>query len=474
MKKHLPSFHILLLSLLLLILSTCATHYQSNLSFYRNYEVGNFEAAEASLKKDKREAKGKSKLLYFLNLGLVDNLLSKYEESNQYFEQAYLLAEDYQKNYLNEILAYFVNPNVVEYKGEDFEILLIHYYKALNFLKLNDKQAALVECRRMNLLLQKMSDKYTDEKKYQRDAFIHNLMGIIYEANDEINNAFIAYRNAVEIYETDYKSMFGLEVPLQLKKDVLRTAYLLGFGDELKKFEKKFEMNYQPEGKGTGDLIFFWHNGLSPIKSQWSINFAIQRNTGNWVTFENEALGFKFPYQLEIRKDNEGRQIDPLRGLSAYRVAFPKYTPRKPVFQSAQLIWLDEVYPLELAEDLNAIAIKTLRQKMLLIFTKSLLRLAIKKAEEEALRKDENAKKFAPILSLINSATEQADTRAWQAVPHSIYYTRVSMPAGKHKVQLQTQAPKGSKNFDFMFDIRKGATTFHAFHSLEVFNGIAN
>jgi hypothetical protein len=52
-----------------------------------------------------------------------------------FFEKAYMLGEDYHVNYVNEAASFLLNPTIIEYKGEDFEILMVHYYKALNFLK---------------------------------------------------------------------------------------------------------------------------------------------------------------------------------------------------------------------------------------------------------------------------------------------------------------------------------------------------
>ena len=67
-------------------------------------------------------------------------------------------------------------------------------------MKMNQYEDALVECRRLNIRLQQTPPtSIKNPKKYQRDAFIDNLMGIIYQANGDWNNAFIAYRNALEI-----------------------------------------------------------------------------------------------------------------------------------------------------------------------------------------------------------------------------------------------------------------------------------
>ena len=41
--------------------------------------------------------------------------------------------------------------------------------------------------------------------------FAHLLMGSIYETTGDLNNAFIAYRNAYEVYKRDYVPFFEQE-----------------------------------------------------------------------------------------------------------------------------------------------------------------------------------------------------------------------------------------------------------------------
>ncbi len=445
-----------------LLLGSCLTYYQQLYQFHKNYETGNFEGAQKALTKDDKAAKGKAKLLYNLNMGMVNHMLQNYEQSNQYFEQAYLLSEDYRKNYLNEVLSYLTNPTVIQYPGEDFEILYLHYYKALNFLMLQQADKALVECRRLNLKLQAISDKYKSDKKFQRDAFVHTLMGMVYEVNGDINNAFIAYRNALDIYQNDYKELFGLNVPEQLKKDVIRTAFLMGFDEEQRRYEKEFEMQHQKDAPGSGSLFFIWHNGLGPVKTEWSVNFAITRR-GSEVFFVNDRLGLNFPFPLSLDDDDK----DPLGGLSVVRVAFPKYRSRGNYFRSARLNWGSEAQDLEILEDIDAVARKTLKDRMVLTFGKTLLRFAIKRASEEILRK-ENKEGLATLLSIINAATEKADTRGWQVIPNRIYYTRLAMPAGSQSLNLEANSAQGARTFDFQFDIASGQAQIHTFHTMEI------
>lgn len=453
----------LLLIGIFFIAASCATFYQINYEFNRNFETGELEEAAKVLDKNKKAAEGKARFLYFVNQGVINSLLGNYEESNAFFEQAYIFGEDYRQNHFATAASFLTNPNMVDYRGEDHEHLLLLYYKAINFLKLKDYEAALVECRRLNIRLGQLSDKYTSPNKYKQDAFVHNLMGIIYEAAGDVNNAFIAYRNAYEIYQSDYQKLFGLGAPEQLKEDLMRAAYLNNFQDELRRYEEAFGKKYQPVKRNGGELVFFWNNGLGPVKAEWSINFSVIHGQGGLVTFANSEYGFNFPFYLG---ENENDKKDGLASLEFFRVAFPKYEERPVLFQSAEIENGGNTYKLEKAEDINAIAFKCLEERMLAEFGKSLLRVALKKAAEYQLRGENQD--LGAALGILNALTEKADTRNWQTIPHSIYYTRVPLAEGAQNVKLHLGAGSGARQQqEFSFDVKRGETIFHTFHSLE-------
>ncbi len=470
-----------LVGLLILFSFSCATYYQINAEFNQDFERGNIAGAKQVLDQHKKAGKKKTQFLYFVNQGVVSSMLGNYEESNEWFERAYLFGEDYQKNYASIVASFLVNPNTITYPGEDHEHLLVLYYKALNYLKLMDYESALVECRRLNLRLNQLSDKYKSDNRYKRDAFVHNLMGIIYEASGDINNAFIAYRNALEIYQQDYAELFNLQVPEQLKLDLLRTAYLNGFDTELDFYEKEFARKFDVTSLHSEELVFFWENGLGPVKDEWSINFTTLDGGDGLVTFVNEEYNFTFPYQIS---DLDQKQS--LTDLRLFRIAFPKYRDRETYYQQAALETANrQPYPLELGEDVNAIAHKTLDERMAKELAKGLLRAATKKAIEASIRGDiggddeeksdeerqEEALRegLSLLVGVVNAVTEKADTRNWQTIPHSIYYTRLPMDVGANHVTLKTRAIGGQTDkVDFDFDVSKNETIFHRYHSLEV------
>ena len=197
-----------LLVVALLVTGSCATYYQANLSFNEEFEKGDLRKALKTLRERPSDGAGKKQFLYFVNNGLILSLLGQYEESNDYLEKAFLFGEDYHINYMNEIGSYLTNPNFSVYRGEDHEHLMLLYYKAINFLKLGKTDKALVECRRLNIRLQQLSDRYESSDKYRKDGFVNTLMGLIYDVDKDYNNAFIAYRNAIEVYENDFNTLF--------------------------------------------------------------------------------------------------------------------------------------------------------------------------------------------------------------------------------------------------------------------------
>jgi len=448
--------------LLLAMLYGCATYYEQNTKLQGLITSGQFEAADKALAKDTKGEQGKNRYLYFCNRGVVAFMNGQYELSNNYFNKADYYVEDFSKSVGNQALALVTNPMVKPYRPEDFEAVLVHFYKALNYLYLKDYEGALVECRRVNIVLQKLNDKYKKNKnKYSRDAFAHCMMGLIYEATGNANDAFIAYRNALEIYEDDYKKLFGVQVPEQLKQDLMRTAHQLGFRNELDFYQNKFGLTYEPEDPDKGHLVFFWLNGFGPVKDEWSINFTNTGYNDGWITLANEEQNLTFPIYIGSKS---ARDQQAFKNLSFMRVAFPKYKERKPVFNQGHLVANGQNYPLELGEDINAVAFQCLKDRMMREMASGIARLATKKALEE-LARNEN-ENLGTVLSIVNAMTEKADTRNWQSLPYSISYCRIPLDEGNQTVELQT---KGSmqNSVPFTFTIKKNQTTFFAFHNLE-------
>ena len=445
------------------LLTGCATYYDKQAQLQTMITSGKFQEADHYLSKQKKFETGNNRVLYFFDRGVTNFMTGNYQESNNFFQQADHYIEDYTKNPIAEGFALLTNPMVKPYKPEDFESVMIHYYKALNYLFLNNYEDALVECRRLNIQLNRINDQYKKNKnKYTEDAFAQNLMGIIYEASGDYNNAFIAYRNSIDTYENVYQKLWNEPVPDQLKEDVIRAAYKTGFYDQVDYYERKFEIKYHPFPEENGDLVFFWMNGFGPVKSEWSINFTNTGYNDGWITLVNDDMGLNFPIYIGGYSSN---QQSAFKDLSFMRIAFPKYLTRQPVFSNASLSIDDKTtVQFEMAENINSIAYQCLKDRMIREISNSIARLALKKAMEKVARNEND--NLGTIVSILNAATEKADTRNWQSLPYSISYCRVSLPPGKHEVDLNAYG-KGTFDQSFEFNIQSKRTTFHAYHNIE-------
>lgn len=450
----------------LLLGGGCASYYQRNLAFQDAFTSGQMETALKQLE-NKKAQKDRVKVLYYLNKGVVAQMLGDFATSKQALLAADRMVEDYQKNYGLEALTFISNPNIVPYQTEDFEAVLLHYFQAKNFIGLGDFEGALVEIRRINLQLNYINDNRKQRITYRRDAFAHALMGMVYEAAGQNNDAFIAYRNALAVYKEDYTPNYGVATPRQLQQDLLRAAWKMNFKQELQQYEAEFNQTYQPPvGGETGDLVFFWQNGLGPVKAEWALSFTVIPGEGGALTLKNEELDLIIPFPAANlgKEEKQG-----LLNTRIVRVVVPKFVERIPVFSSANLMYNGQKYPLYLAEDVNAIATQNLRDRMMREIGEAVVRAALKLAASEAARTKNEGLGLA--LNLASAISEQADTRNWQTLPHSIHYTRLSLPPGTHNLTLQTIGPAGNvREQPIAVEIRKGKTAFVTFSSLETVN----
>ncbi|MEL1242950.1 hypothetical protein AAEO56_01640 [Flavobacterium sp. DGU11] len=454
--------------LLLLAFQSCGTYNSKTSDIENDLVNGNFDGALANIDKNKFLLKDRNRLLYLMEKGKLEHLKGNYEASNNLLEEAYIMIDDRIKTNVGQAIAgKFTNPMAEPYKGEDFEKVTIHYYKALNYFQLGMPDEALVEAKRINIKLLQFNEKYTENKnKYTEDAFSQILQGILYESTGDINNAFIAYRNAEEIYNKDGGRFFGVPMPEQLKQDLLRTTKQLGFIEEYNQYRKKFNVAPDPvpakkeaqkKGKGkkdvketpapepvkipepTGEAIVFWENGLGPAKDQ----IVITASGGSGVFFGSymdgdvmEEILIPIPPGADIGNVNA--------------IAIPKYRQRENYYSKAAIVVNNKEQPFELSQDFYPIAKQCLKDRMLRETINLVLRFATKKAGSAilgALAKEAFGSDAGDLTKLgadvAGAATEKADTRNWQSLPATISYARVPLKEGDNKFLLRKYGPNG-------------------------------
>ncbi|WPU95025.1 hypothetical protein SNE25_05745 [Mucilaginibacter sabulilitoris] len=435
---------------LMFLLSGCASYNDRILPYYKNVSAGNYKAAETELDKNSLIQKPRNKLLYLMEKGRIAHLNGDYQNSNKYFNDADQMLDQGLTSATDEAVGVLVNPMEQRYKGEDFEKFMIHYYKALNYQYLHNTEDAIVEARRITLQAQEQGDKFNNkEKRYSNDAFSLMLQGMLYESNNDVNNAFISYRNAAEIYlAAPDKTYYGTTMPLGLQEDVIRTALLNGFTTEADQFEKTFGISYEPQKPAEGgELIFFWENGRAPVKTQVDLFFSLIRNNNGDLFFTDAAGGLVIPFNY----GGDRNRVN-LKSFESLRVAWPKYIAQTPFYSSAVITSNQDKIPFEKAEDINELAFKTLQQRTLNEMGKVLSRLAVKKIAEYSVRA--SAKSDGKTNSLLEGLgygiqlysllSEKADTRNWQTLPANISYARIPLQKGENQITLTLKNSRGA------------------------------
>lgn len=437
----------LVLLALMFFVFGCATYHDRITDYYQRMLQQDYTAADNALDKNKLLQKSRNLLLFYMEKGRVEHLKGNYATSNQYLNKADLLIEDQVTKVGDVMVGLFLNSMSQSYKGEEFEIFMIHYYKALNYLYLGQSQEALVEARRISLQNYEQGDKYNNKTtRYSKDAFSLNLQGLIYESTGNFNDAFIAYRNAVEVYQSAKGGLYyGVSIPENLKYDVMNMADKLGFTSDLKRFEKEFAMPFKKyQTAEGGEVVVFWENGTAPIKEEENIVFSLIKGDSGALVFTN-ALGVMIPLDFGIAGHTD------LSDVHSVNIAYPKYISTPVPYTSAQIqVNGTATFAMETVQDIDVVAVSTLQERAGKELGKILTRLAVKKSAEYAVksaaRSNDNNAVLEGVglgLQLYNLFSEKADTRNWQTLPSEIKYARVPLVKGKNQLTFDLRRPNG-------------------------------
>ena len=446
---------------------SCTTYHKSMDKYYAAVESHDYDKALQRLNKDKFIKRSRNQLLYLMEAGKMYRLKNDYTSSNGYFNKADDFIESSKKTAADVVVGNLLNPMQQVYRGEDFEQYMLHFYKALNYSAMGQMNEALVEARRITLALNAQSDKFNNkESRYSVDAFALNLQGMIYEMGGDINNAFIAYRNAADVYVKSGNTFYGVTLPEQLKKDLLRTASAMGFASETDRYEKILNTAYKDESTPGGALILFLEEGRAPVKEEK--NFVLTSaagSIGNFNFIDQDGYNANVPFSYNSYNISESR----LSAVRVIRVAMPVYRIAYAKRATISITMNGNSYTAQLAQDFNNLAVNIFKERFLSEIAKALARQLIKKLLEkgtqaaaqgiaksqekkaadnatEAEKKkqqqknEDNAKAVGEIagflVNVANTVTEKADTRNWQSLPAFVSYVRVPLTTGENNIDI--------------------------------------
>ncbi len=366
--------------LLIGCVSTRRSDQESDLLFQR----GQYGQAAARLKKglDAQGVDGRDLLLYLLDYALTLHTMGSYEESSKYFLQADKLADI--KDYTSlamETATLLVSENTKDYKGEDFEKVLINVYLAMNYALKGDSEDALVEARRVNHKIGLMVSE--GKKKYKENAFAQYVSAVLYEANGDFDDARI-----------EYEKVAKKDIPL-VGQDLWRVAHAQHDYEQEKVISARYGLNqsdYDEAVKAlTGsEIIVLYENGIGPIK-------------------------VPNPQSQEL----------------------PIFKARyNPVYKAG--VYINDVYKKDTValENIEVTAIENLREKYGGMVAKKIGGHVAKYLIADQIGRNDSLLGLAAYVALL--AADQADCRSWQLLPQSLQVARIALDPGSYRLSLHT------------------------------------
>ncbi len=195
---------------------------------------------------------GKDQLLFMMEAGLMLHAAGDFENSNKVLLEAGKLADRIAVSVSKEAASLFLNETVTNYRGEDFERVLIHMYLGVNFLMLKKPDDARVEFKRVNDLLRDIN--VSTGREYKQNLMAKYLTAIAFEIiadrDKDVNDREFAY--------IEYKQILELEPRLAIVyRDLQRLAKQLNDMEDYNKWVGQFgRRDYIPANAGEFVMIF--------------------------------------------------------------------------------------------------------------------------------------------------------------------------------------------------------------------------
>jgi hypothetical protein len=393
----------------------------------RTMASGSFDTALAHVS-SRDEAAPRDKLLRSLYHGIVAYYAGDYERSGQALRAADELAEDrYTKSVSRGALSLVSNDLVLPYMPGHTERLLVHYYAALGYLKRDDTAGAAVEARRLSQLLEQF-DEGRDPGDRSTRAFLRYFAGTVFEAAGEMNDAGVAYRNAGELAPSG-----SLPVPRRPAAGSGEVVVLLERGFVAQRVEENLHIEV---AESERDSLAQRKEITIDSSDGWTITRILRQ-----LESAPDSGVYRTGGERHLRRDHFNGDDS---GELLLKVAWPVFL--RPLRESAPATVIapgDRAAAFTLVGDISDGIIADYRRQRVVLLTRTVARAAVKFAAAEAAEK-KKGKGGKMVATIAGAILEHADTRSWHLLPADVAVTRLTLPAGRHRLSLRFGAASDS------------------------------
>ncbi|OHD67614.1 MAG: hypothetical protein A2W19_11410 [Spirochaetes bacterium RBG_16_49_21] len=398
---------------------SCAKDYRQFISapeekFYRGQQL---EAARMLLPNINQA--GKDQLLFMMEAGYALHIAEKYEDSNKVFLRAAQIAQVKPISISQEVGALLTDQTATNYRGEDFEKVLIHMYLGINYLMLRSFEDAAVEFKAVNNELQKIKAE-NGESRYKQNIMAKYLAAISHELRADVN----ASEEDREYAAVEYRQILQLKPELSMTKNDL--TYL-----------------QSPKNSQSGELVIIFQSGRTPVKV----------SRGKLL----DDSGMKASVAVAISMRNLAAGVTAaavMASLAAAENPIPRFKIQSNKTKFVKVTVLSQQVATEMLENIEYTAMKNLeddygrlRAKVAAsIVTKTIVSIAAGIVAQEVTRKLSGGNKLLSLGAglLVGAgtgaalfATMRPDLRCWHFLPATLQLARMRLMPGKYTAKVQ-------------------------------------
>jgi uncharacterized protein len=362
---------------------------------------------------------GKDQLLFMMEAGYLLHMAGKYEDSIKVLLKAAQIAKVIPISIGQEVGALLSNQTVTNYRGEDFEKVLVHMYLGINYLMLKNYEEAAVEFKAVNNELLKIKTE-KGEARYKQNIMAKYLTAIAHE----LRGAETGSEDDYDYAEVEYRQI------LKLKPDLAMARYDLALLRKLK-------------DSPMGELVVIFQAGRSPIKV----------SRGNLLG--DPGMNLAIAAALSTQSLAAGVTAGAIMStISMAENPIPKFRIRTNKTKNLRINVMGQQASTDMLENVEYTAMKNMeddygRMQAKVagsIILKAAVSAAAGVAAAEVTRQlSDNNKGLSSLVGLLVGAgtgvglfaTMKPDLRCWHTLPANLQLARMRLAPGKYTATVQ-------------------------------------
>ena len=352
----------------------------------QSFYSGRLDHAAAVLA-DPTEIPRRDRLLYYMEKGVILHHWKDYSQSIRVLRQASdLMGSQEIVSASRQSASLLTSERLTDYKGEYAERLWVHTYLMMNYLLLNAPEDALVEAKQAL----EVFDAYPDA--LGSAYFTRALIAHCFEANNEINGAYIEYKKLAD----------ALDDPAPVADKLVLLGRRLGFSDEVEKYARHLTSEQRRDiEKGIDrEVIFFVSQGRAPVKIPQNIVIPPSIRF-SFSTYRERTRMYEVPAVYSAGEKIGGRRVK--------------------------------------TDIANALR-QSLNERAARIIAKETVRVAAK----EGIAQNIDDAFLELIIRGAFFVLEEPDTRCWQTLPAYWTMIRIPLPPGQEEIPALTVRNAGT------------------------------